>query len=118
MNGLEHIKNDMQEWIDIDKKIQILNAQLKELKSQKQSLNEVIVESLEEQNLTDTSFRFDDVKLNYCTKKQTSPITINYLESKLKEIISDDDQANIILKYIIENRKQTIKRELKSSFFE
>ena len=83
----------MQEWIAVDKQIQILNAQMKELKNQKQNLNEVIVESLEEQNLTDTSFRFDDVKLNYSTKKQTSPITINYLETKLKEIISDEDQA-------------------------
>lgn len=118
MSGLEHIKSHMQEWIAVDKQIQILNAQMKELKNQKQNLNEVIVESLEEQNLTDTSFRFDDVKLNYSTKKQTSPITINYLETKLKEIISDEDQANLILKYIIENRKQTVKRELKSSFFE
>ena len=118
MSELEDIKLNMQEWIEVDKKIQSLNAQMKELKVQKQSLNEVIIESLETENLTNTSFRFDDIKLNYCTKKQTSPITINYLETKLKEIISDEDQANLILKYIIENRKQTIKRELKSSFFE
>lgn len=112
---MENIQEKMIDWLTLDNEISILNSQLKELKSQKSELNSGIMEIIEENNLTNSTFKFDKYKLNYVSRKQTSPLTLQYVKQCLSDLIDDEDQINLIMKYILENRKTVIKHDIKST---
>lgn len=113
----ESVEENIKNWVSIDNKIKKLNDEIKELKENKKKYEDVIQVWGEEQKDKGLKpmVRISDGKLRFVETKQTSPLTLKYIENCLKELFNETN-ANAILEYIKKNRETKIISEVKRSY--
>ena len=70
---------------------------------------------IEENNLQNSTFKINENHIRYTTTKQTSPITLKYLESCLMELMQDEDKVNEYMDFIKSNRETKIINDIKNN---
>jgi len=112
---LEEFKKVVVNWVQIDDLIREKNSELKELKSDKKSLEEYILESMDkmDQSIIDIS----DGKLRLNKSKSTAGIKQEYIQEALTELVNDQAQAQQMTKFILEKRPTVERVNLKRTFF-
>lgn len=112
---LEEFKKVVVNWVQIDDLIREKNSELKELKSDKKSLEEYILESMDkmDQSIIDIS----DGKLRLNKSKSTAGIKQEYIQEALTELVKDQAQAQQMTKFILEKRPTVERVNLKRTFF-
>jgi hypothetical protein len=103
----------IQSWVQIDNKIKNLNDHLKELRIQKTSLNENILDYAYDKQLQKSTINISDGKLKFINTTQTEPLTFKYIQKTLAEIISDPKQVDFIINKLKENRQSKTICEIK-----
>lgn len=111
MNNLEYISKNISKLLALDEKIKIINDKQKELKKERDAVEDLVLDILNKNNLTNNKFRLENSSI-FCTKNQTLP-TFN---SKLVEDILSNymakDKVDFLLKKIDDyrnnNRKETL----------
>ena len=63
------------------------NNEIKELRQIKNNINTSLFTIIEENNLQNSTFKINENHIRYTTSKQTSPITLKYLESCLMDLM-------------------------------
>jgi|TARA_Y100000591_G_scaffold232522_1_gene203383 seryl-tRNA synthetase len=97
-------ENDIKNWVALDNQYKRLSEQMKELRSKRNSVEEKIIDHVEENGLNKATVMINDGKLRFSDVKTTSPLTLKYVEKCLSELIRDENKVSQIMGYIKENR--------------
>lgn len=99
------IKESISKWIELDTKMQNLSALLKEVRTEKNNLETIILNYAEKNNLENRVVEVNNKKVKFNVSKTTEPITFKYLEKNLSNIIKNEDQLQKTIDYLKDNRE-------------
>lgn len=109
MSFEENIKN----WVAIDNQIKLLNEKAKELRENKNTMENSIMSYVKINKLTNAVVNISDGKLKFVTTKQTPPLTLKYVEDCLKKCIKSEEQVKHIMNYIKDSRESKYSPDIK-----
>lgn len=112
---MKDLEEKLKQWIKINEVIDAKNNEIKELRQIKNNLNESLLSIIEDNNLQKSTFKINDNHIRYTTNKQTSPITIKYLQSCLTDLLDDESKVNEFMDYIKSNRETKIVNDIKNN---
>ena len=113
LHKMSSFESNIKRWVSLDNRIKTLSDEAKALREEKSSVNDVIGQHIETNQLEKATIQISDGKLRYVTTKSQSPISLKYLESCLSECIGNTDKVKAIMDYIKENREVKETTELK-----
>jgi hypothetical protein len=125
MSGLSSLTDNISDLLKLDENIKTLNNEQKNLKKQRDILEEKVLEILNKNNLTEKKFRLNDSSI-FCTKTSTMPpinpalidtILSNYVSKPQIELLLqkiDDYRQNNRKENIILKRQSCTKTKNKS----
>lgn len=112
MNTKEQLINNIKEWISIDNDIIKLKNEIKEKNNQKKILSVALVDVMKSNNID--NFDINDGSLIYKKNKTKKPITGKLLLATLQKYYkTEDNLAEEITKFIMDNREENIKEIIK-----
>lgn len=103
-----NFEQQLHQWILADNEIQLLNEKIKQVRDRKNKLSQQILYYAKEKHVD--SFKIGSEKIKFTTSNVYQPITLKYLDTCLKNIIKNEDQASKIIDYI------RSKRDIKTTF--
>lgn len=112
-SGLTLFDKQIQKWVELDNKIKKINVELKSSRELKNDLETSIMETVNSKKILNTSFSLPDGRLRFVETKTTNPISLNFVEQCLNDLIPNKSQVQHILKYIKEKREIKINPEIK-----
>ena len=111
---MDTLETNFKKWINIEKNIKNINNDLKLLREEKNDLTKELSLIIEDNNLNKSTFKIGDNFIKYNTYKQSSPITLKYLEKCFLDYFDNDNESvQELLTIIKENREIKIVNELK-----
>ena len=110
------LEENIKQWVRVDDQIKSINDKVKELKDQKNRLEDNIIVYVEKNNLDNATAKITGGKLKFVTTKQTSPLTLKYIEECLGKLISDKEQINQIMACIKDDREVKYTKDIKRYF--
>jgi septal ring factor EnvC (AmiA/AmiB activator) len=108
-----NIEKSIQSWVEVDNELKKINDKVKDLRTRKNDLEDKIMDYVQENEMNNNFINISDGKLKFCETKQTSPITLGFLEKCLGEIIANQQQVKQIMEYIKNKREQKVVPEIK-----
>ena len=96
------------EWVKIDNNIKLLNQQLKTYRQQRKHLAKNLSDILENKII-----KINNETIKRVENKYTPPLTLNYIENCLSELIQNENNVEYIMEYIKENRPCKIEYDIK-----
>ena len=105
------ISEIINEYINTNEKMDNLNNKIRELKDYNKKLSDGIINFMEKNKKNDLSYNNTQFELK--KNKFQSTISQKLLKESLQSYFNDNDKANKIMKYILDNRISTEKTELK-----
>jgi len=102
----------IQQWIELDNELKQLNEKVKNIREKRNLLEKNILNIATINNYTDV-IKINNGKLKFVNTKITEPLTFKYLEKTLKEVIKNENQANLIIEHIKQKREIKIVPEIK-----
>ena len=106
-------ENTIEQWIKLDNQVKELNQQTKELREKRNILEKNITMRAASNNLSNSVFQINDVKLKFANTRVPEPLTLKYLEKTLSEIIKNENQCKLIMEHIKQKREIKIIPEIK-----
>jgi hypothetical protein len=113
-NELEQFKELVCEWVKLDDIVRVKNAELKEIKSDKKSIEEYILECMNK--LDEGVIDISDGKLRLNKTKTKSGLKQTIIQEALTELIKDNTQAQTMTQYILDKRPVVERMNLKRTF--
>ena len=110
---MENFQGDIKKWVSLDTQLKTLNDKTKEIRSERNELVDTILDFADDNNLSSSTIKISDGKLKFTQTKQTSPISLGFLETCLTEIIGDEEKVDHIMDYIKEKREVKIITDIK-----
>jgi hypothetical protein len=101
----------IKQWVAIDNQMKVLSERMKELRETKATLSEQINSYVETEELKEV--KISDGQLKFIKTKETQPLTFKYLETCLKEIISNEEQVEKIIEYVKSKREVKVVADIK-----
>lgn len=105
------IKNMIKRWNALDEKSKELTIQQREIRNEKNELNDKICQFMKHRN--GSQITIGDSQIKMVEKKDYSPLTFTYVEDCLKTIINSDDNLKYIMKTLKDKRQIKVSNELK-----
>ena len=110
----EQLVNNIRDWVKIDTEISQLRNEIKERNNKKKDMTENLVNVMKSNNID--CFDINDGSLIYKKNIVRKPINSKTLLSSLQKYYKDQNVAEDLTKYIMDNReeqtKETIKRKI------
>ena len=106
-------ENNIKKWVSLDNQIKSMNDKIKNMRDEKNSTEESILEYIETNNLKNATINISDGKLRFTTTKQTSPLTLKYIEECLLKCISSEEQVKGVMKVIKDSREYKYTPDIK-----
>ena len=106
-------QDNIKKWVHLDTQLKLLNEKTKELRTERNSLSDNIFEFVDSNNLSASTIKISDGRLKFAQNKQTSPITLGFLETCLTETIRNDEMVAHIMEYIKAKRETKIIPDIK-----
>ena len=115
METLDQLKHQVREWVRLDNEIRALNKEIASRRLDKKAISGDLISVMRENQLDE--FDIKDGQLMYVKKNVKKPITQKQLFSILSSYYKNEEKAEEVNTYIMENReevmKETIKRVIK-----
>jgi len=109
MNFEENIKK----WVTIDNQIKSLAVKSKELKDEKNNMEQDILNYVDTKELKNATISISDGKLRFVSSKQTAPLTLKYIEECLTKCIHNTKQVDQIMTIIKDSREIKYSEDIK-----
>ena len=106
-------EENIKKWVAIDNQIKSLNEQTKKLREEKNSAEETIMSYVETNQLSNATINITNGKLRFVNTKQTSPLTLKYVEDCLQKCIGNHTQVKQIMKVIKDSREVNYSADIK-----
>jgi hypothetical protein len=94
----------IQKWVLIDTQLKMINEKTKKIREMKNELTEQICLYKTNNNI-DNTIRITDGELKFYEKKESKPLSFNYIETCLANLITDKKQLEFVVKYLKDNRE-------------
>lgn len=111
-------EENIKKWVWIDNQLKTVNDRAKQLRDEKNTMEETIMTYVETNNLSNATINITDGKLRFVSTKQTAPLTLKYVEECLGKCISNPAQVKQVMQVIKDNRdvkySSDIKRQVNS----
>ena len=108
-----NLEKSIQSWVELDNELKKLNDTVKELRTRKNDVEDKIMGYVENNEMNNSVVNISDGKLKFCETKQTSPLTLGFLEKCLSEVIANQSQVKQIMDYIKSKRETKVVPEIK-----
>ena len=103
---------NLREWLGLEQEINSLRMEMKERRQRKKDITESLVDFMKSKDID--CFDTNDGKIIYSQNKVKKPITGDLLLTTLLKYFKDDEQqANALHQFIMENRAINIKDNLR-----
>ncbi|MDC1321210.1 hypothetical protein N8261_04545 [Flavobacteriaceae bacterium] len=110
---MDSFQENVKKWVQLDSQLKTINEKAKELRTQRSELSDGIFDFVDDNNLSTSTIKISDGRLKFAQNKQTSPITLGFLETCLGEIINNDTQVTQIMEYIKQQREVKLVPDIK-----
>jgi uncharacterized protein YrzB (UPF0473 family) len=107
----DDITNVIKKWNILDDKNKVLITQQRELRNEKNMLNNQICQYMKQRN--GSQITIGETQIKMFEKKDYTPLTFTYVEECLKTVINNDDNLKYIMKVLKDKRQIKITNELK-----
>jgi hypothetical protein len=107
------LEKSIQKWVELDNELKRNNDKIKEIRNKKNEIEEKIMTYVETNKMEKSTIQISDGKIRFVETKQTSPITLTFLEQCLSELITNENQVQQIMQYIKEKRETKVIPEIK-----
>ena len=97
----ENIKH----WVQLDNQLKALSDKTKELREQRNTTENEILNYVETNRLSNATVNISDGRLRFVQNKQVAPLTLKYVEECLAKCINNEEQIGIVMQVIKENRE-------------
>ena len=104
---------EVQKYVKLEEEIQTLQSQLKTLKEEKQTSQNIIAKTMVSQNWQNRVIDAGSSELSLVERKQYGSITFTYLAEKLKNIIPDEEQVKYVIQYLKDQREVKTIQDIK-----
>lgn len=111
----EQFVENVKKWVYIDSQIKQLNEKIKKLREFKNDITPNICNYISENNNSNT-IEISDGELKIFDKKEYEPLTFLFLEKRLSEIITNEEQVDYIIQYLKDNREVKNTTDIKRTF--
>ena len=111
---LTQFKELVIEWVKLDDLIRLKNNELKEIKNDKKSLEEYILESMGKLNESVIDISDGKLRMNKTTTK--SPLKEVNIKEALTQLTNDSNKATLMTKHIFDSRPAVDRINLKRTF--
>lgn len=98
-------EENIKKWVAIDNQLKTLHEKTRELRETKNNMEDNIINYVRTNKLTNAVVSISDGKLKFVNTKQTSPLTLKFVEECLAKCIKSEDQVNQIMTYIKDSRE-------------
>ena len=106
-------EENIKKWVALDNQIKTTNEKTKQLRDEKNTLEEGIMTYVETNKLSNATVNISDGKLRFVTAKQTAPLTLKHVEDCLSKCIANENQVKQIMKNIKETREVKYSADIK-----
>ena len=112
MSDKEILVQNLREWMGMETELNKLRNQMKDIRNRKKEITENLVNFMKSKDID--CFDTNDGKIIYTQNKIKKPITGDLLLTTLLKYFKDDEQqANELHKFIMENRAINLKENLR-----
>jgi septal ring factor EnvC (AmiA/AmiB activator) len=108
-----NLEKTIQNWVELDNELKKLNEKSKDIRTRKNDVEDKIITYVEDNNMNNSIVNITDGKIKFCETKQTSPLTLGFLEKCLSEVIANQGQVKQIVDYIKSKRETKMVPEIK-----
>jgi len=98
-------EENIKKWVALDNQLKTLNERTKQMRDDKNALEEGIMSYVETNNLSNATVTISDGKLRFLSSKQTAPLTLKHVEECLSKMIGNENQVFQIMKVIKDTRE-------------
>lgn len=106
-------EENIKKWVALDNQVKTLNERTKQLREEKNNLEEGIMGYVETNNLNNATVNISDGKLRFISTKQTAPLTLKHVEECLNKCIINKNQVAQIMKIIKDSREVKYTADIK-----
>ena len=110
---MEEFQNNIKEWVHYDNESQRLLQQLKTIREQKNNCLESIIDYSNQNSLNNHTIQISDGRLRISHYRQSNPLSLQFIEQCLQDVIQDNSHVEHIMNYIKEKRPHKIEQSLK-----
>ena len=108
-----NLEKTIQNWVELDNELKKLNEKSKDIRTRKNDVEDKIMTYVEDNDMNNSVVNIVDGKIKFCETKQTSPLTLGFLEKCLSEVIANQGQVKQIVDYIKSKRETKMVPEIK-----
>ena len=106
----------IKQWVSLDNQVKAYYDKAKEVREQRNELADSIIEYVDTSGLNNTTVKISDGKLRFAPTKQTSSLTLSYVEDCLHKCLGDSDIVKQTMMYIKKNREVKVSRDIKRTY--
>jgi hypothetical protein len=106
-------EENIKKWVALDNQLKTLTDKTKQLRDEKNSMEETIMNYVETNKLTNATINITDGKLRFVSTKQTPPLTLKYVEDCLSKCIGNAGQVKQIMQVIKDSREVKYSADIK-----
>ena len=111
--SVNNLDKTIQNWVELDNELKRVNEKAKDIRTRKNDIEDKLITYVEDNNMNNSVVNIIDGKIKFCETKQTSPLTLGFLEKCLSEVIANQGQVKQIIDYIKSKRETKIVPEIK-----
>jgi len=108
-----NLDKTIQNWVELDNELKRINERAKDIRMRKNDIEDKLMTYVEDNNMNNCVVNISDGKIKFCETKQTSPLTLGFLEKCLSEVIANQNQVKQIVDYIKSKRETKMVPEIK-----
>jgi len=108
-----NFESQIQQWVSLDNQLKNMNEKIRELREKRNSLETNITNYASSNNISSSTIKISDGKLQFANTRVPEPLTFKYLERVLGEIIKNENQVKQIMEHIKQKRDVKIVPEIK-----
>jgi hypothetical protein len=99
------LEKSVQEWVSLDNQIKLLTEKTKQLRERREQVGGQISSSLEERNKQHMPIQISDGRLRMTKTRIAQPLTFQYLQKSLNQMINNETKVSQIIDYVKKNRE-------------
>jgi hypothetical protein len=111
METLDQLKTRVREWVRLDNEIRALNKEIASRRLEKKAISGDLITVMRNNQLDE--FDIKDGQLMYVKKNVKKPITQKQLLTILSSYYKNEEKAEEVNTYILENREEVVKECIK-----
>jgi hypothetical protein len=114
---MDQFQKVMYEWTVLDKQLKQLHQQSNNTRKKKEALQKQLCSYIQDNELEDNIFSIPSLHSNISFKQHTTTESMSYkfLEEKFNSYFKTQEEAQLLLQYIKQNRKKDISYVLKNN---